>query len=133
MEMLNLLAKAASIQEARARIPDCRAIVDKYANALLRHEVSPFELVITRNISKLPSEYKVDTLEASAASQLAEAGRELHAGESIGYVITSYRSTGRKFRTKPQELVTESTRYDAGRYIELLEDACKTIMGPFES
>lgn len=133
MEILNLLARANSIDEAKALVPQCRAVVDRYAKALLGHEVPLSELVITRNISKLPSEYKANTLEASAASQLAEAGCELHAGESIGYVITSQRSTGRKFRTRPQELVTEDTRYDAGRYVELLEDACKTVIAPFEN
>lgn len=38
-----------------------------------------------------------------------------------------------RFRTRPQELLTESTRYDAGRYVELLEDACRTITAPFEN
>ena len=87
--------------------------------------------MITRNISKVPSEYRTNTLEASAASQLVEAGRELHAGESIGYVITSHRSRARKFRTTPQELISEDTHYDAGRYVELLEAACRTVLEPF--
>ena len=130
-EILELLAKANSIEEARALVPECREIVGKYVDAILRHEVSPLELVVTRNISKLPLEYRVNTLEASAASQLAEAGRELHAGESIGYVITSHRSKSRKFRTTPQELISEATRYDAGRYVELLEAACRTVLEPF--
>ncbi len=131
MEILTLLAKADSIEEAKALIPECREIVGKHVDAILKQEVSPFELVITRNISKVPSEYRNNTLEASAASQLAEAGRELHAGESIGYVITSHRSRARKFRTLPQELITEDTHYDAGRYVELLEAACKTVLEPF--
>jgi DNA polymerase, archaea type len=130
-EILELLAKANSIEEARALIPECREIVWKYVDAILRHEVSPLELMVTRNISKLPSEYRVNTLEASAASQLVEAGRELHAGESIGYVITSHRSKSRKFRTTPQDLISEATHYDAGRYVELLEAACKTVLDPF--
>jgi len=87
--------------------------------------------VITRNISKAPSEYRVNTLEASAASQLVEAGRELHAGQGIGYVITSHRSRSRRARTIPQELISERTRYDADRYVELLEAACDTVLGPF--
>ncbi len=131
MEILTLLAKANSIEEAKALIPECRDIVGKYVDAILKHEVSPSELVITRNISRAPSEYRTNTLEASAASQLAEAGRELHAGESIGYVITSHRSRARKFRTAPQELISEDTHYDAGRYVELLEAACKTVLEPF--
>jgi DNA polymerase-2 len=131
MEILRLLAKANSIEEARALIPECRDIVGKYVDAILKHEVSLSELVITRNISRVPSEYRTNTLEASAASQLAEAGRELHAGESVGYVITSHRSRARKFRTAPQELISEDTHYDAGRYVELLEAACRTVLEPF--
>jgi len=102
-----------------------------FANSILKHEVSSYDLVITRSISKVPSEYRVNTLEASAASQLAEAGREHHAGESIGYVITSHHSTSRKFRTTPQELISDDTRYDGGRYVELPEAACKTVLDPF--
>jgi DNA polymerase, archaea type len=131
MEILTLLAKADSVEEAKRFVPECERICRKYADAILKHEVSPFELVITRNISKIPSEYRSNTLEASAASQLVQAGRELHAGESIGYVITSHRSLARKFRTVPHELVTEDTRYDAGRYVELLEAACRTVLEPF--
>ncbi len=115
MEILTLLAKANSIEDAKALIPECQMIVGKYVDAILRHEVSSFDLVVTRNISKLPSEYRSNTLEASAASQLADAGRELHTGESIGYAITSHRSRARKFRTTPQELISEDTHYDAGR------------------
>ena len=130
-EILTLLAKADSIEEAKALIPDCRELIGKYVDAILKHEVSSLDLVITRSISKVPSEYRVNTLEASAASQLAEAGRELHAGESIGYVITSHRSRAKRFRTTPEELVSEDTHYDAGRYVELLEAACRTVLEPF--
>jgi DNA polymerase-2 len=130
-EILELLAKAGSMGEAKALVPECRNIVRRYADAILRQEVQPSELVITRNISKAPSEYRVNTLEASAASQLVEAGRELHAGQGIGYVITSHRSRSRRARTIPQELISERTRYDADRYVELLEAACDTVLGPF--
>jgi len=130
-EILELLAKANSIEEARSLIPQCLEIKERYANSILRHEVSALDLVITRSISKVPSEYRVNTLEASAASQLTEAGRELHAGESIGYVVTSQRSTSKKFRTTPQELISDESRYDADRYVELLEAACRTVLDPF--
>jgi DNA polymerase-2 len=132
MEILKLLAEeASSIEEAKTLVPRCLEIVEMYANAILKHEVPPSDLVITRNISKAPSEYKSNTLEASATSQLTEAGRELHAGESIGYVITSNRSTARRFRTVPEELITENTRFDAERYVELLRTTCNTVIEPF--
>ena len=58
-------------------------------------------------------------------------GRELHGRESIVYVIAPQRSRSRKFRTTPQELTADDTHYDAGRYVELLEAACKTVLEPF--
>jgi hypothetical protein len=37
-----------------------------------------------------------------------------------------------KFRTTTQELISVNTRCDAGRYVELLEIACETVIQPFE-
>jgi hypothetical protein len=51
--------------------------------------------------------------------------------EGIGYVVTSERSTSKNFRTTPQELISDESRYDADRYVELLEAACRTVLEPF--
>jgi len=90
-------------RRARSIVPWCRDIAARYMEAILRREVPPSELVISRNISKVPSEYTSNTLESSAAAQLAERGRELHAGERIGYVITSFRSRSKRRRTTPED------------------------------
>jgi len=37
-----------------------------------------------------------------------------------------------KFRT-PQELVSEEMRYDAARYMELLDPVCTTTLDPFRA
>jgi DNA polymerase elongation subunit (family B) len=48
-------------------------------------------LTIACSISKLPGEYKVNSLNAAVARQLEAAGVELHAGERIRYVVMDKR------------------------------------------
>ena len=131
MEMLSVLAKASGVEEARRMVPDCVSIFERYAQAILRAEVEAKELVISRSLSKAPSEYVSDTLEASAATQLEEAGVELHPGQSVDYVIADYGSKGRKYRTVPAGLLDARSQYDRRRYVELLAEACTTVLEPF--
>ncbi len=133
MEMLSVLAKASGAEEAKRMVPDCVSIFERYAQAIIRGEVSAEELVISRSLSKVPSEYLSDTLEASAASRLEEAGLELHPGQSVGYVIADYESKGRRYRTVPAELLDARSRYDRRRYVELLAEASATVLEPFDS
>jgi DNA polymerase-2 len=132
MEMLHVLAKASGIEEAKEMVPDCVSIFERYAGSLARGEVPAEELVINRSLSKAPSEYVSDTLEASAAMNLEEAGLELHPGQSIGYVIADYDSRGRKYRTVPAALLDAGSGYDRGRYVELLSEAAASILQPFD-
>lgn len=131
LEILHLLSRADSINEAKEMIPECIAVVRNYARAILDHEVPIEETVFTRNISKKPDEYVNNSLEACVAKQLAREGVELHAGESVKYVITNYYSNSEK-RATPLDFVDESTVYDAKRYVELLAEVCSTILKPFD-
>jgi DNA polymerase-2 len=131
MEILSVLAKASGVEEAKKVVPDCVSIFERYAQAILKKEVEAEELVISRSLSKTPSEYVADTLEASTATQLEEAGVELHPGQSVGYVIADYESKGRKYRTVPAALLDSRSRYDGRRYVELLAEACATVLEPF--
>jgi len=133
MEMLSVLAKASGVEEARRMVPDCVSIFERYAQAIAKGEVPAEELVISRSLSKAPSEYVSDTLEASAATQLEEAGLQLHPGQSVGYVIANYESKGRKYRTVPAELLDARSRYDHRRYVELLAEASATVFEPFDA
>ncbi len=132
MEMLSVLARASGIDEAKKMVPDCVSIFESYASSIMKGEVPAEELVINRSLSKAPSEYVSDTLEASAATNLEEAGLELHPGESIGYVIADYDSKGRKYRTVPAALLSARSGYDRTRYVELLSEAAASILEPFD-
>ena len=126
-EMLGVLAQADTAAEARGRVDECVRIFLRHATMLLAHEVPVGQLVYTRNLSRKPGEYVNRSLTASVADQLVSEGVELHAGESVEYVITDQR-TG---TAVPLDLVNARTSYDAWRYVELLAEACSTVLEPF--
>jgi DNA polymerase elongation subunit (family B) len=131
MEILTILAKADSVGEARGMLPQCMDVFLRYAHALGNHEVPAEELTFSVNISKAPEEYVNRTVQASAVKQLVGEGVELHAGEGIRYVINDYRSNGSR-RATPADFLGEDSGYDHGRYIELLADACASVLQPFD-
>ncbi len=130
IEMLEILAQAGSVEEARGRVPMCVQVFLRYAEALRDHNVPAEELVFSVNLSKKPEEYANRTIQASAVRQLADEGVELHAGEGIRYVIRDYRSSGPR-RVVPADFEGESG-YDRGRYVELLAEACASVLQPFD-
>jgi DNA polymerase, archaea type len=128
MEVLEALAGADTIDEARGRVDGCVEIFLRHVRSLLDHRVPLRELVFTRNLSRKPGEYVNRSLTSSVADQLLHEGVELHAGESVRYVITDQRSRS----AVPLDLADEErTSYDAKRYAELLAEACSTVLEPF--
>jgi len=123
------IAASHTVGEARGRVGECVGVFLRYARALERHEVPLGELVYTRNLSRAPGEYVNRSLTSTVADQLAREGVELHAGESVEYVITDQESGS----AVPVDLIDERTSYDAGRYVELLAEACSTVLEPFSA
>ena len=132
MEILELLARADSIAGARELIPECLGVFEKYARAISNREVPPESMIFTRNLSKKPGEYLNRTIQSSVADQLSEEGIELHAGESVRYLITDYYSGSPRRRAAPESLIDDGTPYDVRRYVELLAEACSTVLEPFD-
>ncbi len=132
MEMLRILAKANSIKEAEARIPECVQVFLEYAERLDHHEVPATELVFTTNLSKGPDEYATMTVQHSAVKRLTKEGAQLHAGEGIRYVITDYGGRDSR-RSTPVDMLESASKYDARRYVELLAETCSSILEPFDS
>ena len=131
-ELLDELARCNNRKELRncARWK-CVQIFEKYSKDLEEHKVSSTELIIKRRLSKNLGEYfSKRQLQVNAADRLAQEGLKLRAGQSISYVITCYKSTG-KDRSIPEELLKDKVEYDSDRYIELLADCCSTVLSPF--
>jgi DNA polymerase elongation subunit (family B) len=132
-EILEELAKCDNEQELRICARErCVEIFERYALDLETHRVPPTELLIKRRLSKNPGEYSsARQLSVNAASHLERHGLALKAGQSVSYVITRYKSSGVD-RSLPEELVVgdSNLEYDSKRYVELLADACATVLSP---
>ncbi len=130
-EMLDVLSSARSIAEIKFRLPDVIAVVKRYIDQLNEGNVSPFELVIRRRISKDPYEYANKSINAVVSQTLAEAGVTLAAGESIEYIITDASGKKDPQKAKPLALYALDDGYDAKKYTEFIFDAAETLLQPF--
>ncbi len=130
-EMLEQLGTYKTIAEIKYHLEDIFQILKKYVDDLYRGSVSPFDLVICRNISKDPYEYANKSINAIVSQTLEEAGVQLSAGESIEYIITD--ATGKKDpqKAKPLALYALDDGYDPNKYADLLFDAAETLLQPF--
>jgi DNA polymerase elongation subunit (family B) len=64
--------------------------------------------------------------------KLNSEGKFLRAGEMLQYIITDYYQTRSKNnRAIPIELINDKSTYDVKKYIELLTQACNSVIEPF--
>jgi DNA polymerase, archaea type len=131
MQILRTLAKADTVAEARAKVPECIGIFLGQAEALARHDIPASELAFTTNLSKAPEEYTAMTVQHAALNQLAAEGVKLHAGEGLRYVITDYKGKDSR-RATPVDVIRDQSRYDSERYIRLLAETCASVLEPFD-
>jgi DNA polymerase elongation subunit (family B) len=124
--MLERLARARTAAEYRAALPELREIFEACAERVRSGRATPEELAITRRLSRRPQEYRVNNATAAAARKLAARGAELMPGQSIRLVITDAASKIPSERAAP--LGGEAVlSYDAGKYVEMLERALRTL------
>jgi DNA polymerase-2 len=130
-EMLSVLAKARTIAEIQDLLPEALAVVKKYVEELRGGNVSPFDLVVRRHISKDPYEYANRSINAIVSQTLAESGVQLSAGESVEYIITDASGKKDPQKAKPLALYALDDGYDIKKYSELICDAAETVLEPF--
>ncbi|MDD8019197.1 MAG: DNA polymerase domain-containing protein [Bacteroidota bacterium] len=128
--MLEVLAGANSLVEVGAMVPQVLDVTKKFVDDLKQGNVSPFELVIRRRISKDPYEYANKNVNAIVSQTLVEAGVKLMPGESIQYIITD--ATGKKdpMKAKPLALYALDDGYDAEKYSDMVLEAAETLLEP---
>ncbi|MGH9876299.1 MAG: DNA polymerase domain-containing protein [Nitrososphaerales archaeon] len=130
MEMLQVLAKYNNCNEVKMHVMEAVEVLAKYVRMLEERKVPVEDLVINRKLSKKPLEYRKDIVQAIVARQLAKHGRELDAGEPVGYVITDFYNKRAEKRAAPID-VLQSSPYDVRKYSEMLIDSANTILNPF--
>jgi len=126
-DALRILAGASGIAELQAKIPTLLQSVEPHLERLRNGRVPALELVVRRTISKEAEEYENNSMQATVARAMAEAGVALKPGESAEYIIIDH--TGRKFPEKatPLALYHVADGYDVEKYTELALEAIAVL------
>ena len=130
-DMLTLLAQADNAHEFEALIPEVLSIAQSYATLIRNGSVPVRELTIEKRLSKNPNEYRNMVPQAIAARHLVEEGMEIHAGQTIDYILTRHRSRITQNRAIPTELIKEDSSFDSKQYVDLLLSSTANLLLPF--
>jgi DNA polymerase elongation subunit (family B) len=130
-QMLAILKEADNSREFQALIPQVLNTLDDYASRLRSGTVPIEELIITKNLSKMPNEYTHRIPQAIAAQCLIDEGGTVHAGQQVSYVLTIDVSTIPENQALPPELADDDTVYDPERYVDLLVSSTANLLLPF--
>lgn len=130
LALLKELATAPDCAAYRAMVPELLRRIDAMEGALWRHEVPLDELLIKQGLSQEPDEYTGNGPQSLAARQSVRAGLDLHAGQSMAYVITSATDADRDRRVRLRPLIDADTAADPVAYVRLLRRAMNTLLWP---
>ncbi|MBI1291151.1 hypothetical protein GC173_07885 [bacterium] len=130
LELLRELAKPPDAAGYRAMVPTLLDRIAEMEGALWRHEVPLDDLVIRQSLSQDPEDYTGNGAQSLAARQSVAAGMNLHAGESLSYVLTSSDDQDRSRRVRLKALIDHETTADPVANIRLLRRAMNTLLWP---
>lgn len=131
MKMIEALAEARNSQEFVKKIPECLKVVREYRRRLLAGEVSVWDLIIKKHLSKNPEEYRQMVSQAIVAKQLMKEGLRVSAGENVRFLFTNAEDKRYERRVKPEELLEKDTRADFRKYLLLLYSAAANMLSSF--
>ncbi len=130
-EILEIMAQGNSIKEVKALMPKVKETFQEYKRQLREDRVPITDLIFTKILSKGSGEYAVNTVQTAAIHRLEDEGRVMRGGQVLQFVITDYYRKNSRKRSIPVELITDKTRYDNRRYVELLSQVCNSVTIPF--
>jgi DNA polymerase-2 len=128
MAMIKTLAQANDKAGFLQRIPEAYRVCQDYMEKLYDHDVDRRDLILNANLTRDPHEYRAVSRAAVVAQQLVKAGKELHAGQRVRYIMVNADSTNPLRRVKALELLDGSTRYDPNAYAELCQRAFENLI-----
>ncbi|MDH5448250.1 MAG: hypothetical protein OEY24_02435 [Candidatus Bathyarchaeota archaeon] len=131
MEMIRVLATANNSEAFMEKIPEALKVVREFRRKLLEGEVSFWDLIITKRLSKNVENYKQKVSQVIAAEQLLKEGVEISAGKSVRFLFTSAENKRYERRVKAEDLIEAKTNSDVRKYLLLLYSAASNILSPF--
>jgi len=129
--MLEVLAEAKNSKQFLEKIPDALKILREYREKLLAGEVSIWDLIITKHLSKDPKRYKQMVSQLIAAKQLMKEGTEVAAGKNVKFLFTSAENKRYERRVTAEELIEKNTNSDVKKYLLLLYASATSMFSPF--
>ena len=130
-DMLGIFSQARNSDEFRFLIPAALEKLEEHVTRLRREQVPFDDLVIVRNLSKMPEEYSHDVPQAIAARHLIAQGGAVHAGQQVSYVLARDQKGSRAMTALPPEIVNADTVPDVDRYVDLLCSSAANLLLPF--
>jgi DNA polymerase elongation subunit (family B) len=131
VEMIKVLAKASDFEGFLKRVPEALSVLKDYASKLISGQVSFSDLLISKRLSKHPSDYMHDVFQAIAARQLLTAGFDVYPGQTVQYLIVDTENRSPNRRVKAVQLLNAKQKYDMAKYLDMLLGAGQIILGPF--
>ncbi|MFW9927008.1 MAG: DNA polymerase domain-containing protein [Candidatus Thorarchaeota archaeon] len=127
-EMIKTLAQGYDKAEFLKQIPAAQAVCQEYICRLHDDDVDLRDLILNSTLTRDPHAYRATSRAAVVAQQLVKAGRELHAGQKVRYIMTSADSDNPLRRVRALELFDKSTRYDPNAYAKLCQRAFENLI-----
>ena len=131
MRIIEALAEARNASEFVRRIPEALKVVRDYREKLLAGEVSVWDLIVTKHLSKDIKSYRQRVSQVIAAEQLIKEGAEVSAGKNVRFLFTSAENKRYERRVTAEELVEKNTNSDIKKYLLLLYSAAANLLNPF--
>jgi DNA polymerase elongation subunit (family B) len=128
MEMITTLSSANNSREFVQKIPDAIKRVKEARQRLLDGDVSIWDLIVTKHLSKNPKKYKQKASQVIAAEQLMQEGIELHAGKNVSFLFTHAESKRYERRVKAEQLIEKGVSADIEKYLLLLYSAAANLL-----
>ena len=128
MEMIKILASAGDSKEFREKIPQALEVVKNYRRKLLDGEISIWDLIVTKHMSKDPKKYKQHVSQVIAAEQLIREGAEIHAGNNIRFLFTNAENKRHERRVKAEQLIEKDVNSDTKKYLQILYASTASLL-----
>jgi DNA polymerase-2 len=125
VDMLEVLARAPSVDELPQYIPLASALVEKNLKALRESQIPLKDLIISTKLSRDIEDYKAPSRAARAAVELVKAGRHVSAGQRVKYLLTR---GGSGVSAWGLEKPFDKRRVNLKKYARLLIRARNTIL-----
>ncbi|HYB68267.1 MAG TPA: DNA polymerase domain-containing protein [Candidatus Acidoferrales bacterium] len=129
--MLEVLAEAKNAKEFLEKIPEALKVLRGFREKLLAGDVSVWDLIITKHLSKDPKTYKQMVSQVIAAKQLMEEGVEVSAGKNVKFLFTSAENKRYDRRVMAEELIETNMSSDVKKYLLLLYASAANMLSPF--